>query len=121
MSKARMLVGYMVVVVVFVIALLGISMTALSPWLNSAAAVLAILAAIRFTESMSIVVVGVLVATLTIVLPIAMLLAIRANSGLSPLAYLGPVDLAQYALPTLSALALLTTLKRSKRSNQKCI
>ena len=99
---------------VLVAAMVTLSQMAASPWLNIVAAVFAITASIRFIESLSVIAVGVLVAVLTAGLPLVLLFAIGANSGLSPLPYFKLVDVAQAVLPTLTAVVLLIWLKRKR-------
>lgn len=116
MRKTHVLSGYLIVAAVLLAAMFVLSQMAASPWLNAVAVAFAIAAAIRFVESLSVMVVGVLVAILTVVLPLVMLFAIGANSGLSPLSYFRFVDVVQAALPTLTAVALLALLKKRKRA-----
>lgn len=118
MSKTHALSGYSIIAVVLLIAMFVLSQLAASPWLNTVAAALAIAAAIRFVESLSVMVVGGLVAVLTVGLPLAILFAIGRDSGLSLLSYFNPIDAVQAALPTLTAVALLVLLKKWKRTHR---
>lgn len=119
MGKMRALSGYSILVVVLVGATLVLSPIDASPWLLSVVATaLATVAAARFVEVLSVVVVGGLVAVLTVGLPLAMLFAIGRDSGLSPLPYFGIVDVAQAVLPTLTAVVLLVLLKKWKRAQR---
>ncbi|MBC2731541.1 hypothetical protein [Thiobacillus sp.] len=112
-KKMRALSGYSIVAVVLIAALVVLSQIAASPWLNAVAAAIAIVAARRFVELLSIMAVGLLVAVLTVGLPLMLLFAVGANSGLSPLSYFEFVDVAQAVLPTLTAIVLLALLKRN--------
>ena len=114
MNKTRIFMGYFIVVAVLVICLMVMSTINVSPWFNAVAAILSVLAAIRFIELLSVTVVGLLVAIFTIALPLSLLFAMGADSDLSPLSYLGVIDFIQYGLPTFSAVGLLTLLKRGK-------
>lgn len=116
MSKTHALFGYSIIAVVLVTAMFVLSQLAASPWLNTVAAALAIAAAVRFVEPLSVMVVGGLVAVLTVGLPLLMLFAMAANSGLSPLAYFKLVDVVQAVFPTLTAVVLLVLLKKWKRT-----
>lgn len=119
MGKMRALSGYLIIVVVLVVATFVLSPLDASPWLLSVVATaLATVAAARFVEVLSVVVVGGLVAILTVGLPLAMLFAIGRDSGLSPLPYFGIVDVAQAVLPTLTAVVLLVLLKYWKRAQR---
>lgn len=119
MGKMRALSGYSIIVVVLVVATFVLSPLDASPWLLSVVATaLATVAAVRFVEVLSVVVVGGLVAVLTVGLPLAMLFAIGRDSGLSPLPYFGIVDVAQSVLPTLTAVVLLVLLKKRKRAQR---
>lgn len=119
MGKMRALSGYSILVVVLVVATLVLSPLDASPWLLSVGATaLATVAAARFVEVLSVVVVGGLVAVLTVGLPLAMLFAIGRDSGLSPLPYFGIGDVAQAVLPTLTAVVLLVLLKKWKRAQR---
>jgi hypothetical protein len=119
MGKMRALSGYSIIVVVLVVATFVLSPLDASPWLLSlVATALATVAAARFAEVLSVVVVGGLVAVLTVGLPLAMLFAIGRDSGLSPLTYFGIVDVAQALLPTLTAIVLLVLLKQWKRAQR---
>lgn len=112
MSKRRALLAYLIVAAVLIAALLMLSRIGASPWLNAVAVVLAIGVAVRFVESLSVMIVGGLVAVLTVALPFAMLFAMRTDGGMSPLSYLGLADVVQAVLPTVTALVLLVVLKR---------
>lgn len=119
MGKMRALSGYSIIVVVLAVATFVLSPLDASPWLLSVVATaLATVAAARFVEVLSVVVVGGLVAVLTVGLPLAMLFAIGRDSGLSPLPYFGIVDVAQAVLPTLTAVVLLVLLKKWKRTQK---
>ena len=116
MAMMRALSGYSIIVIVLVVATFALSPLDASPWLLSVVAtVLATVAAARFVEVLSVMVVGGLVAILTVGFPLAMLFAIGRDSGLSPLPYFGLVDVVQAVFPTLTAVVLLVLLKKWKR------
>lgn len=118
MNKMRAFIGYSIVAIVLVAGMVTLSRMSASPWLKTVVAAFAVAAAIRFVDSLSIMVVGILVVVLTALLPLGFLFAIGMNSGLSPTSYLKFVDVIQAVLPTLVAVLFLAALKRKNSASK---
>ena len=115
MSEASAkLAGYVILVLVLLACLFVMAMFSISPWFDIAAAVLSVLAVVKFRDALSVVVVGLLVALVTVALPIGLLFVMGAHQGLSPLSSLEATDVLRLALPTVTAVVVLKLL-RSKR------
>lgn len=108
------LAGYVTLVVVLLACLFAMAMFSISPWFDIAAAALSVLAALKFLDALSAVVVGFLVALATVALPIGLLFAMGAQQGWSSLASIDAVDVLRLALPTVTAVVVMHLL-RSRR------
>ena len=109
------LAGYVILVVVLLACLFVMAMFGISPWFDIVAAALSVLAALKFLDGLSVVVVGFLVALVTVALPIAMLYAIGAHQGSSPLSSVDAVDVLRLSLPTVTAMLVMQLLRPRKR------
>ena len=115
MSEASAkLAGYVILVLVLLACLFVRAMFSISPWFDIAAAVLSVLASLKFLDALSVAVVGLLVAVATVALPIGVLFAMGAHQGWSSLASIDAVDVLRLALPTVTAVVVMHLL-RSRR------
>jgi hypothetical protein len=115
MSEASAkLAGYVILLVVLLACLFVMALFGISPWFDIAAVVLSVLSVLKFLNALSAVVVGFLVALVTVALPIAMLFAMGAQQGSSPLSSLDAVDVLRLSLPTVTAVLVVHLLKSRK-------
>lgn len=109
------LAGYVIFVVVLLACLFVMAMFGISPWLDIAAVVLSVMSVLKFVDVLSAIVVGFLVAVVTVALPVVMLFAMGAHQGSSPLSSLDAVDVLRLSLPTVIAVLVVHLLKSRKR------
>ncbi|MDR1276936.1 MAG: hypothetical protein LBL72_11250 [Candidatus Accumulibacter sp.] len=115
--------GYSIVAVTLIAALIAFQEMGFSSWLNALAVVLAIGAAVKYIDSLSVDGVGSLVASLTIFLPFLVIYAIGIESGVSPYSYFithfKVVDFLEMILPTATALVLTAAIKRFRAAKRE--
>lgn len=108
------LAGYVILVLVLLACMFVMAMFGISPWFDIAAAALSVLSALKFLDTLSVVVVGLLVALATVALPIGLLFAMGAHQGWSSLDSIDAVDVLRLTLPTVTAVVVMHLL-RSRR------
>jgi hypothetical protein len=122
----KKLAGYSIVAVTLIAALITFQEMGFSSWLNALVVALAIGAAMKFIDSLSVDGVGSLIATLTIFLPFLVIyvIGIHGDIDISSFSYyfithFNVVDFLETILPTATALVLMAAIKRFRAAKRR--